>query len=277
MNYDPHLHKRRSIRLKGYDYSQPGAYFVTICVNQRLPLLGKIENTPASNRGDRGGIAPTPASNRGNRGGIAPTFYPSEAGEMVQTVWNEIPEHYPGVELDAFVVMPDHIHGIIILTGNHACRGSAPVPTPASNWGNQLNRGDEAIANLGNQSNRGNHGGIAPTVRGNQSNRGNHGGIAPTPASNRGDRGGIAPTWDGLNLGDVVHRFKSLTTTKYRHGVYERQWQPFLKRFWQRNYYEHIIRNQKSLAEIRDYIYNNPFVWEYELDHLEKYHPPLLK
>ncbi|MEC4893481.1 MAG: transposase [Oscillatoria sp. PMC 1051.18] len=251
MNYDPHLHKRRSIRLKGYDYSQAGAYFVTICVNQRSPLLGKIENS---------------------------TFYPSEAGEMVQTLWNEIPEHYPGVELDAFVVMPDHIHGIIILTGNHVRRGSAPVPTPASNWGNQ--------------SHRGNHGGIAPT---NDyaaiSNRGNHGGIAPTQ-SNRGDEaiansgnlylnqrkhGGIAPTWEGLNLGDVVHRFKSLTTTKYRHGVYERKWQPFVRRFWQRNYYEHIIRNQKSLAEIRDYIYNNPFVWEYELDHLEKYHPPLLK
>lgn len=161
MSYNPDIHHRRSIRLKGYDYSKAGAYFVTICIHQRLPLLGEIEN---------GAIALTPA------------------GEMVQTIWNEIPSHYLNVGLDAFVVMPNHVHGILILESN--CNQSS------------------------------------------------------------------------MTLGDVVHRFKSFTTTKYRYGVNQKQWQPFVGRLWQRNYYEHIIRNEESCDRLRQYITNNPLSWE---------------
>ena len=74
MAYNPNVHRRRSIRLKGYDYSQAGAYFVTICINQRRSLFGNIQE------------------------GI---MYPSPAGEMVQTVWDEIPTHYQGIDIDA--------------------------------------------------------------------------------------------------------------------------------------------------------------------------------
>jgi REP element-mobilizing transposase RayT len=88
MKYDPHKHHRRSIRLKGYDYTQAGAYFVTICTWQRECLLGDVINGE---------------------------MQLSRYGETVQFNWNILPKRYPNVELDAFIVMPNHVHGIILL------------------------------------------------------------------------------------------------------------------------------------------------------------------
>jgi putative transposase len=93
MKFDVGRYHRRSIRLDGYDYRQAGAYFVTICTQDRECLLGQISN---------GEVTTTPA------------------GDMVQTVWDALPQHYPGVDIDAFVVMPNHVHGIIVLTGQPA-------------------------------------------------------------------------------------------------------------------------------------------------------------
>ena len=76
-----------------------------------------------------------------------------------------------------------------------------------------------------------------------------------------------------MKLANVVHRFKSLTTAKYRHGVTQLGWKPFPNRLWQRNYYEKIIRDEDSLNKIHEYILNNPLVWESEPTHLQKYHP----
>jgi len=188
MKYDPSKHHRRSIRLKGYDYSQAGAYFVTICINQGLHTLGEISNSQ---------------------------IYPSQPGAMVQSVWDELSLHYPGVGVDAFVLMPDHIHGIILLNNNNTLGATT--------------------------------------------------GRLPLPIGDRSDK--------PMRLGDVVHRFKSLTTAKYRQGVTNLGWTPFPKRFWQRNYYESIIRDQASLDKIREYILNNPLTWESDPLHLEKYHP----
>jgi putative transposase len=80
--------ERRSIRLKGYDYSQPGAYFVTICVRQGEPLLGTIAS------------------------GLVEL---SSYGQVVQHCGNDLPRHYPQVELNEFVIMPEHVHGILVL------------------------------------------------------------------------------------------------------------------------------------------------------------------
>ena len=88
MRYDPNIHHRRSIRLKGYDYSQGGAYFITICIEGRLSLLGSIAGEELRH---------------------------TEAGEMVSRVWAEMPVNYPGIDVDAFVVMPDHFHGMILI------------------------------------------------------------------------------------------------------------------------------------------------------------------
>lgn len=127
----------------------------------------------------------------------------NDAGLMVQSVWNEIPSFYPGVEIDAFVVMPNHIHGIVVLVG----------ATPCS-------RPDDGGDDVGQAR------GPAPTV--------------------------------GLSLGDVVHRFKTMTTKRYADDVEQSGWPAFPGRLWQRNYYEHIIRNDDSLDRIREYIADNP-------------------
>ena len=95
--YDPDTHHRQSIRLKQYDYSQAGAYFVTICAQNRQCLFGGINNGTMMN---------------------------NAAGEMISTIWHEIPEYYPGIGIDAFQIMPNHIHGIIIF-------GAPPPPPPS--------------------------------------------------------------------------------------------------------------------------------------------------
>jgi hypothetical protein len=96
MKYNPEKHHRRSIRLKGYDYTSSGAYFITICTHQRECLFGEIVD---------GGM-------RLNAIGFA-----------IQAYWQRLPLHF-AVGLDAFIVMPNHIHGILILTDT-PCRGAA--------------------------------------------------------------------------------------------------------------------------------------------------------
>jgi REP element-mobilizing transposase RayT len=88
MGYDPEKHHRQSIRLKGYDYSQPGAYYMTICTEGRACVLGEV---------------------------VDGRMVLSAAGEIVQADWDGLPEHYPHVRLDAFQIMPNHVHGIIVL------------------------------------------------------------------------------------------------------------------------------------------------------------------
>jgi REP element-mobilizing transposase RayT len=86
-------HNRLSIRLAGYDYSQAGAYFITVCTHNRAHLFGEIrgENTNT------------------------PEMILNDLGKMVKKCWKEIPQHFPDVELDEFVVMPNHIHGILAI------------------------------------------------------------------------------------------------------------------------------------------------------------------
>ncbi len=200
--FDPDRHHRRSIRLKGYDYTSAGAYFVTICVQNRECLLGEVIEGRVSLSG---------------------------AGRMVQSIWDALPQYYPGVDIDAFVVMPNHVHGIIVLTEHERV---LDIPTGQAQPIGQA-RGPSA--------------GQA---------RGPSAGQARGPAM--GQARGPAPT---LSLPDVVQRFKSLTTARYRQGVIEENWPPFPGRLWQRNYYEHIIRNEAELNSIREYIFYNPDHW----------------
>jgi len=174
MSSDPNSHHRRFIRLKGYDYTQPGAYFVTICTQNRACLFGEV---------------------------VDGKMQVNNAGRMVQTVWDGIPVYYAGVSIDAFVVMPNHIHGIVILVGAAPC-GRPPL---------------------------GQAQGPAPTI--------------------------------AISLPDVVHRFKTMTTKQYADGVKQSGWSPFPGQLWQRNYYEHIIRDEESLNCIRQYIADNPAQW----------------
>jgi len=98
----PDRHNRRSIRPKEYEYAQPGAYFFTTCTQTRACLFGEI---------------------------VEYQMKLNSAGEMVNKVWHEIPAHYAGVEIDVFVVMPNHVHGIIsILENSHV--GAVPCDRP---------------------------------------------------------------------------------------------------------------------------------------------------
>jgi putative transposase len=114
MNYNPEKHHRRSIRLKGYDYRREGGYYFTICCHKRRCLLGEIED------------------------GV---MHLNLVGATVKAVWDSLSRHFPLIELDAFVVMPNHVHGIIVITDssgnsnpncnnnrNPKCRGEAFVP-----------------------------------------------------------------------------------------------------------------------------------------------------
>ena len=88
MAYNPGIHRRRSLRLKGYDYTRMGAYFVTIVTQGRLCLFGEI---------------------------VGKEMRLNEAGEMVCRFWEALPQRFPTIEMDMFVVMPNHLHGIVVI------------------------------------------------------------------------------------------------------------------------------------------------------------------
>ena len=194
MKYDPNIHKRRSIRLEGYDYSQPGAYFITVCVLNRQPLLGAI---------------------------VDDEMILNSAGKMVNQWWHKLKHNFGNIELDQSVVMPDHFHGIIQI---HDRRGRP---------GNQ--EGAHTGAPLRNP--------IPIDRRG-------------RPGNEEGAHAG-APLQNVTPLHEIVQWFKTMTTNEYIRNAKENGWVLFDGKLWQRNYYEHIIRDDESLREIREYIVGN--------------------
>jgi putative transposase len=177
---DSRKQTRRSIRFKGYDYSLAGGYFVTICVKGGECHLGDIDN------GD---------------------MQLNSAGDMVQTCWLELPSRFDDIDMDTFIIMPNHMHGIIFITSADSV-GAGLVPAQDASTRNR------------------------------------------------------APTRGAPTVGAIVGVFKSITTNEYIHGVREREWPAFEGRFWQRNYWERIIRNERELEAIRRYIWNNPASWK---------------
>ncbi len=173
--YDPDIHHRKSIRLKEYDYSQSGMYFVTICTHKKelyfeeYPILKSI----------------------------------------VEIEWTDIPNRFSNIELDEFIIMPNHLHGIIVI--------------------NELEkRADAALEKRA---------GVTLEKRA---------GVKPAPT-----------------LGEIMGSFKSLCAHKWLKYIKENNIQAVGK-FWQRNYYERIIRNEKELYKIREYIINNPLNWNHD-------------
>lgn len=176
-------HNRRSIRLRGYDYTQPGAYFVTICVHDRQQkLFGDV---------------------------IDGKMVLNDAGKYANKCLMEIPKHFPHAKLDECLVMPNHIHGIICLTNRRGTACRAPMRDDG------LNSGTACRAPTGTTEKFG-----KPTI-------------------------GTIPT--------IIRSYKSAVSKQIHKSD---------KKFkWQRNYYEHIIRNELSLFFIRKYIRENPLHW----------------
>ena len=98
MPCDPNVHHRHSTRLQSYDYSRGGAYFVTICTQDRARLLGEV---------------------------LSGQMCLSSAGQMISDVWASMPTRFPTIVLDTFVVMPDHVHGVVMLCDEKAAESEA--------------------------------------------------------------------------------------------------------------------------------------------------------
>jgi putative transposase len=166
METEAPLPHRRTIRLREYDYSQAGAYFITICAHQRRCLFGQIDNSQ---------------------------MRLSALGKIVEDEWFRSAEIRPSIGLDAFVVMPNHIHGVVLFE-------TEPNPIPIIKAAGPLRH----------------------------------------------------------SLGSFVGSFKAAVTRRMNASA-----SPAAP-VWQRNYHEHIIRNEASLNAIREYIANNPVNWMYD-------------
>lgn len=193
MPYNPNFHHRRTIRLKGYDYSRAGLYFITSCCQGRVCHFGTVTKGQMQK---------------------------NAAGEMVENQWMGLKNRFPHIRLHEWIVMPNHFHGIIeILNTVGAPLVGAQI----------VGAHDTVPQNLGQPQ-----------------------GHAPTGAENA-----MAPT-----IGDIMDAFKSLTTVEYIRGVKNCGWAAFKGKLWQRNYYEHIIRNEQAYHTISTYILNNPASWD---------------
>ncbi len=228
MRYDPDKHHRRSIRLKGYDYSQQGAYFVTLCAQNRETLFGDI---------------------------VGKTLRLNDAGQMVAEEWLHLEDEFPFVETDAHVVMPNHFHGILVIVGD-ASVGANLVFAHHRGAGHQgdhkdLPNDDPAAANLALAHHRG---------------AGHQGDHKDRPNKVRRPAGTLPGT-----LGRIIQAFKSRTTHAYIMGVRHKGWPQLSGRLWQRNYYEHIVRDEADLNRLREYIETNPLRWA--LDNLNPANP----
>ena len=165
--YNPNIHKRKSIRLKGYDYSQEGYYFITICTQNRQKILSNIV-----------GAGPVSAQN------INLTY----AGKLREKIYLNLKNEFVNIKLHDYVIMPNHIHGIIEIRER---ADTGPAPT----------------------------------------------------------------------ISDIICSFKTRTTGCILKEIKKGKIPPIEKRVWQRNYYEHIIRNEKELYAIIEYIRYNPINW----------------
>ncbi|NOY12287.1 MAG: transposase [Deltaproteobacteria bacterium] len=183
-SYNPDIHQRRSIRLKGYDYSQNGAYFVTMCTFDRGCHFEEHE----------------------------------QLRHIIETQWQNLPERFLGVMLDEFVIMPNHFHGIIIL------RRDTPRGYPGFGDEERLMRVERE-----------------------------------TPCVEQGHPRGVPLRQP--SIGEIVGSFKSLCVNAWLKIIKEENLNAVGK-FWQKNYYDHIIRNANEMERIRRYIVDNPLHWE---------------
>jgi putative transposase len=206
MTNDLERYHRRSIRLKGYDYAQEGAYYVTIVAHRHACLFGEVIG---------GGGDPL----------VAATVRLSALGEIVRDEWLRSEQVRQEIELDEFVVMPNHIHGIVVIGG----LGDKPEGTGRS-------PGDVAGPGVGAT-------GRSPLRLP----------ASSSPIMETTRPHGPAPR----SLAALMAGFKSAVTSR----VNAARGTPRAA-VWQRNYYEHIIRDEDDLNRIREYIVNNPLEWE---------------
>ena len=163
----------------------------------------------------------------------------NEYGKMVENEWLTLQQRFQNIQLHACIVMPNHFHAILEIA-----RTTPKVET------------NHVGATLVVDQNKND----SPTVDPNNIEKGQPQGIAPT----RNPSQRIAPTANPTEktIGEIVGAFKSITTVEYIRGVKNNNWQAIDKRLWQRNYHEHIMRNEQSYIHISNYIIHNPVNWD---------------
>ncbi len=195
------IYNRRSLRLKHYDYSKTGYYFITICAQNRSHLFGEI---------------------------VDDVMILNVAGEMVNKLWCEIINDFPHVALHEFIIMPNHIHGIIEIVGAESISAQTCMQKNIDYTVGLRVEMDSQRADMESRA----------------------------KMESRADMES-APT-----LGKIIQSFKRHTTLQYiemvKNGILLR----FDKRIWQRNYYEHIVRDDMDYERISTYIINNPLTWD---------------
>ena len=207
--YNPQMHNRRSIRFKGYDYTQAGLYFITICCQNRACLFGEIENGK---------------------------MMLNDAGAIANDCWLNIPNHFPNAILHEYVIMPNHVHGIIELVGanNHSPETvGANNHSPVSKLHSPVSELHSPVSKLHSPKNKKNNNSVIGDNRAKN--------VSPLRSPSK-------------TVGSVVRGFKIGVTKWMRQNT-----DTFY--IWQRNYWEHIIRDDKSHENISQYIINNPTKW----------------
>ena len=198
MVYDPRRHHRRSIRLRGYDYAGGGAYYVTICTLKKDFAFGEV---------------------------VEGEMLLNEPGRLMEMAWHSLHNRFTSLVLDAFQVMPNHLHGVFVLPGP----GLDPALAKATG---------------------------APIIQPFENRRGRPFGPAVGEPDKRQGTASRPPTRRRTSMGDVVGAFKSISTiavNKLLHRIGTR--------LLHENFYEHIIRDVGELEAIRDYIIHNPQRW----------------
>ena len=179
--------QRKSPRLRGYDYAQSGGYFVTICTAGRAHLFGEI---------------------------VAGEMVLSKVGEIAHQEMGKIPEYWSGwVDIDLYIVMPNHVHIIVVLVG------TARMPSASAS-----------------------HPDMPAETE-----------FLPSVSASHPDTQKRVPT-----LGNVIGNYKSGVTRSARRMGYTNNGHPI----WQGRYHDHIVRNEKSLNKLREYVLDNPARWE---------------
>lgn len=161
----------------------------------------------------------------------------NEAGHMLESVWRQLAERFLSARLDAFMIMPNHLHGIIILNN-----GDLKLPSPRSRIGKEhVMTGKGALFEVA------------------------------LPASRTPTRG--VPTEGCTAISDVVGAFKSITTVDYISGVKKSGWPPFHYKLWQADYYDRVIRSRDELGHVRNYIMTNPLRWTFDRENPDRLPP----
>ncbi len=230
--FSPHVHHRKSIRLKGYDYAKAGMYFITICCQDRACRFGKIENGE---------------------------MQLNDAGRMIKKWYYELENKYPDKRCHEIIVMPNHIHCIIEkIRDAHVGTPLRGRPVSNDERGRPVSN-DERGRPVSNDE-RGRP--VSNDERGHPVSNDERG--RPVSNDERGrpvSKYGIDNKKYGATIGDAMDWFKTMTTNEYIRGVKTLKWERFNGKLWQRNYYERIIRNNQSYQRIAKYIINNPSKW----------------